>query len=159
MTPDDAISLFAELSLGLAGFAGVGSAFAGRSREFLPMERSRLISVVWLSACVLAGSLAFVSVSFVSESASLRASAAASMIATLAMILVMIPPLVRAGSESNARSEKWVLPFSIGLTIVSALLYAFITWSPTSFGLLAATFSLQLFHSLWLFVRLLTRGN
>jgi len=34
MTPDDAISLFAELSLGLAGFAGVGSAFAGRTREF-----------------------------------------------------------------------------------------------------------------------------
>jgi hypothetical protein len=159
MTPDDAISLFAELSLGLAGFAGVGSAFAGRTREFRPLERLRLLSVVWISASVLAGSLAFVSVSFVSESASLRASAATSMLAMLVMLRVVVPPLVRAASDSNAQTEKWVPPVSVGLGIVSALLYAFITWSPTSFGLLAATFSLQLLHSLWLFVRLLTRAN
>ena len=87
MTPSDAISLFAELSLGLAGFAGVGAAFAGRNREFLPMERSRLLSIVGLAASVLAGSLAYISVSFESESASLRASAAASLV-----VKAMIPP-------------------------------------------------------------------
>ena len=159
MTPDDAISLFAELSLGLAGFAGVGAAFAGRSREFLPMERSRLLSVVSLSASVLAGSLAYVSVSFASESASLRASAATSLAASLGMMLLIVPPLVRARSRSSAESERWVFPMSIGLLVVAILLYAFNTWSPTSFSLLAAAFSLQLLHALWLFVRLLTRVN
>jgi hypothetical protein len=159
MTPDDAISLFAELSLGLAGFAGVGAAFAGRSREFLPMERSRLLSVVSLSASVLAGSLAYVSVSFASESASLRASAATSLAASLGMLLLIVPPLIRARSRSSTESERWVLPASIGLLVVAAVLYAFNTWSPTSFSLLAAAFSLQLLHALWLFVRLLTRVN
>jgi hypothetical protein len=159
MTPDDAISLFAELSLGLAGFAGVGAAFAGRSREFLPLERMRLISVVSLSASVLAGSLAYVTVSFASESASLRASAATSLAASLGMLFLIGPPLIRARSRSSAESERWVLPASIGLLLVATLLYAFSTWIPTSFGLLAAAFSLQLLHALWLFVRLLTRVN
>ena len=159
MTPDDAISLFAELSLGLAGFAGVGAAFAGRSREFLPMERSRLLSVVSLSASVLAGSLAYVSVSFASESASLRASAATSLAVSLGMLLLIVPRLIRARRRSSAESEMWVLPASIGLLVVAILLYAFNTWSPTSFSLLAAAFSLQLLHALWLFVRLLTRVN
>ena len=159
MTPDEAISLFSELSLGLAGFAGVGSAFAGRNREFRPIERLRLLSVVWIAASVLAGSLAYVSVSFMSESISLRASAATSMIVMAGAVLLVVPPLVRAASDGNARSEKWVLPVSAGLAIASALMYAFITLNPTSFGLLAATFSLQLLHSLWLFVRLLTRAN
>ena len=159
MTPDDAISLFAELSLGLAGFAGVGAAFAGRNREFRPMERSRLLSVVSLSASVLAGSLAYVSVSFASESASLRASAATSLAASLGMLLLIVPPLIRARSRSSTESERWVLPASIGLLVVAALLYAFNTWIPTSFSLLAAAFSLQLLHALWLFVRLLTRVN
>ncbi len=159
MTPDDAISLFAELSLGLAGFAGVGAAFAGRSRDFLPMERSRLLSVVSLSASVLAGSLAYVSVSFASESASLRASAATSLAVSLGMLLLIVPRLIRARRRSSAESEMWVLPASIGLLVVAILLYAFNTWSPTSFSLLAAAFSLQLLHALWLFVRLLTRVN
>jgi hypothetical protein len=43
--------------------------------------------------------------------------------------------------------------------IVAILLYALTTWIPTSFSLLAAAFSLQLLHALWLFVRLLTRVN
>ena len=159
MTPDDAISLFAELSLGLAGFAGVGAAFAGRSREFLPLERMRLISVVSLSASVLAGSLAYVTVSFASESASLRASAATSLAASLGMLFLIGPPLIRARRRSSAESEMWVLPASIVLLVVAILLYAFNTWSPTSFSLLAAAFSLQLLHALWLFVRLLTRVN
>ena len=159
MTPDEAISLFAELSLGLAGFAGVGSAFAGRNREFRPIERLRLLSVVWISASVLAGSLAYVSVSFMSESASLRASAATSMIVMAGAVVLVVPPLVRAARDGNARSERWVLPVSAGLAIAGTLMYAFITWNPMSFGLLAATFSLQLLHSLWLFVRLLTRAN
>jgi hypothetical protein len=119
MTPDDAISLFAELSLGLAGFAGVGAAFAGRSREFLPLERMRLISVVSLSASVLAGSLAYVTVSFASESASLRASAATSLAASLGMLFLIGPPLIRARSRSSAESERWVLPASIGLLLVA----------------------------------------
>ena len=159
MSPDDAISLFAELSLGLAGFAGVGAAFAGRSREFLPMERSRLVSVVWLAASVLAGSLAYISVSFEFESASLRASAATSLVASLGMWLVLIPGVFRNRRGSSAETEVWALPVSIGLLVVATLLYASIAWSPTSFSLLAAAFSLQLLHSLWLFVRLLTRVN
>lgn len=159
MTPSDAISLFAELSLGLAGFAGVGAAFAGRNREFLPMERSRLLSIVGLAASVLAGSLAYISVSFESESASLRASAAASLVVSLGMWLLLMPGVFRARRGSNAATEKLVFPVSVGLLLVATVLYTSITWRPTSFSLLAATFSLQLLHSLWLFVRLLTRAD
>ena len=159
MSPDDAASLFAELALGLAGFAGVGAAFVGRSREFLPMERTRLISVVWLSSSVLAGALVFVSVSFVSASDSLRAAASISMIATLGLLLVIVPPLARARRESNSQTESWVFPVSVALGIFGCFLYGLITLTNASFGLLSLTFTLQLFHALWLFVRLLTRAN
>jgi len=159
MTPDDAVSLFAELSLGLAGFAGVGAAFVGRSREFLPLERTRLLSVVWLSASVFAGSVVFVSVSFLSAPDGLRAAAATSMVSTIGMLLVIVPTVVRARGQANAQTESWVLPVSIGLGILGAFLYALITLNDGSFGLLSLTFSLQLIHSLWLFVRLLTRAN
>lgn len=55
----DVLSLYAELALALAGFAGVTSAFAGRDRAFKPTERSRVEAVLMNSAAALAGCLAF----------------------------------------------------------------------------------------------------
>jgi branched-subunit amino acid ABC-type transport system permease component len=55
----DAVELYAELSLALAGFAGVVTAFAGRERAFRPSERMRLVGIVVLSASVLGGCLAY----------------------------------------------------------------------------------------------------
>lgn len=53
----DVLSLYAELSLGLAGFVGVVSAFSGRDRVFQPIEKVRVMHVLGCAGSVLAGRL------------------------------------------------------------------------------------------------------
>ena len=143
----DAVELYAELSLALAGFAGVASAFAGRERSFRPIERMRLVGVVALSASVLGGCLAFLAASIAllpSDQAETLAGLAS--LALLSPLFWVIPRLWVRAREPDSNVDSW------SLYLVTLLGFG-AGWQ------LAFSFGLQLLQGLWLFFLLLTRQN
>jgi hypothetical protein len=156
----DAVELYSELSLALAGFAGVVTAFAGRERAFRPIERMRLIGIVVLSASVLGGCLAYVCASIAGLSGG-RAESAAGMVGLLLIspLFRLLPELWRRSRDADATVDPWSLYLVTGLfTLQVPLLSA----AALGFGngwQLAMSFSLQLLQGLWLFFLLLTRQN
>jgi hypothetical protein len=99
----EAVELYAELSLALAGFAGVASAFAGRERTFRPVERLRLVGVVVLSASVLGGCLTYVTASIALLSASHIESAAGLVSLVLISPLFLLMPRLGRDHETPTR--------------------------------------------------------
>lgn len=83
----DAVELYAELSLTLAG---VVAAFAGRERAFRPIERMRLVGMLVLSASVLGGCLA---------------TRAVVLTAAASRALVILPPNYVSELESGAHQS------------------------------------------------------
>jgi hypothetical protein len=154
-------SIYAELSLVLAGFVGVVSAFAGRTREYRPVELIRLTTVLGCAGAVLAGCLVF----FASAAGgfSVDQSLSASGAASCALVAVVLLPLTqearRRSHEPDSTTERWVLIVVPGLNFLVAALYAYAIIAERSLFLLIGGFSIQLLLGLWIFSRLLMRQN
>lgn len=156
----DSIALYAELALALAGFAGVVSAFAGRERQFRPVERLRLEGLMSLSGTVLAGCLAYIvaSLAGIAEASVLVITAIVCLIPTCAIGL-LVPELWRRSKDADATVAQWSLYLVSALMLVDLLLFGSAIFVPGSAWMIALGFSLLLLHGLWLFVLLLTRAN
>jgi hypothetical protein len=157
----DSVTLFAELALGLAGFAGVVSAFSGRERSFRPAERLRLIALMVLSGIVLAGCLIYVtlSVAGVSDSFSRQATAIVCALGTAVVAATLLPELWRRYQDADASVARSSFYMATSLIIGSLSLYIIATTSYGVAWMIALGFTLQLLHGLWMFVLLLTRQN
>ena len=156
----DAVELYAELSLALAGFAGVVTAFAGRERKFRPIERMRLVGIVVLSGSVLGGCLAYVSASIAGLSERQVESAAGIVgLLVISPLFRLLPRLWTRSRDADATVESWSL-FLVTTSFV--LQIPLLSTAALGFGSgwqLALAFSLQLLQGLWLFFLLLTREN
>lgn len=157
---EGAVELYAELSLALAGFAGVASAFAGRERAFRPIERMRLVGVVVLSASVLGGCLTFLAASIaLLTPVQAEALTGLASLALLAPLFWVIPRLWIRARDPDANVDSWSLYLVTSLTAVETLL---LSTTGLGFGAgwqLALSFGFQLLQGLWLFFLLLTRQN
>ena len=156
----EAVDLYAELSLALAGFAGVASAFAGRERAFRPIERMRLVGVVTLSASVLGGCLAYLA-----ASVALLSSGQAEIVASLVSLVLLsplfwlLPRLWRRARDADSNVDSWSLYLVTVLVIAETLLLSSVGLGFGAGWPLALSFGLQLLQGLWLFFLLLTRQN
>ena len=161
MNFEDSIGLYAELALALAGFAGIVSAFAGRERQFRPVERLRLDGLMMLSGTVLAGCLAYIvgSVAGIAESSVLVITAMVCLIPTAAIALFMFPELWRRSKDADATVAQWSLYLVSALILADLTLFGAAIFVPGSAWMIALGFSLLLLHGLWMFVLLLTRAN
>ena len=161
LSPEEMFPLYAELALGLAGFAGVVSAFAGRDREFRPTERVRFLGVVLASATVLAGTFVFFagSAGGYDDSISLRLSGAICLAISFSMGAPLPLTSWRAGKDPDSTTELWSLYVSLGTFIALWSLYSAAAVTQSGYVALVSGFSIQLLHGLWMFVRVLTRAN
>ena len=161
MSPEELFSLYAELSLGLAGFAGVVSAFAGRDRTFRPTERVRFLAVVIASGSVLSGCFTFFAA--IAGGLSLSTSYRLTGVVCLAFTLVsFVPNFVaawRAAKDPDSTTEYWSLYVSAGAYVAICSVYLAALLTGYGFACLVVGFSIQLLHGLWMFVRVLTRAN
>jgi hypothetical protein len=160
VNPDDVFALFAELSMALAGFAGVASAFSGREKDFGLLDQGRIRAIVGLAAIVLLGCLAFLSISLadLSVEQATRGAALASLAACVPLYAWVLVPADRDLRQPSSQAEPWVIHLSTILVCVATLSYGCVALFPTSLWLLGGTFSLQIAHALWMFLRLLTRA-
>lgn len=157
----DAIELLAELSLALAGFAGVASAFSGRERRFQPVERLRLVGVVGLSASAFGGCLAYISAALagLSESSVQALAALVNLVLLTPLLLHAVPELWRRSGDADANVDSYsLLLVNVLFSSEAILLVATVFGFGTGWQLVLA-FCLQLLHGLWLFFLLLTREN
>jgi hypothetical protein len=157
----DTVSVYAELSLGLAGFSGVAAAFSGRDREFRPTEHVRLQSVLMNAGSVLLGCFAFYAASAtdVRHVSPVVAAALASLAVTLYYTLTVVPNAWRGLSDPESTSSRAILSVFTGLVVAEVLSYGGSVFLGGSPALLVAGFSIQLAFGLWTFARLLTRAN
>jgi hypothetical protein len=161
LSPEEIFPLYAELSLALAGFTGVVSAFAGRDRRFRPTERVRFLAVVSASACVLAGCFTVFATSAggYDLAVSLRLSGAVCLVISLASGLPLFVTSWRAAGDPDSTTEMWSLYVSLVTFILLWTLYASSVVTEKAFVALVTGFSIHLLHGLWMFVRVLTRAN
>lgn len=156
----DAVELYAELSLALAGFAGVVTAFAGREREFRPIERMRLVGIVVLSGSVLGGCLAYVCASIAGlPEGRVESAAGITGLLLISPLSRLLPQLWRRSRDSDATVDPWSLYL---VTVLFVFQVPLLSAAALGFGSgwqLALSFSLQLLQGLWLFFLLLTRQN
>jgi hypothetical protein len=159
LSTSETIALFTEVSVALTGFAGVASAFVTRDRELTPLDRVRMHSVIALSSSVLVGCLAFITAEFAegAVSASVRWAGVAGFIASLIFLVVYFPKGRRAEVERGISLRQSVALQSASVLVLTILLYACVVARPNQQVWLAAAFSLQLLHCIWMFVRLLGR--
>jgi hypothetical protein len=154
-------SLYAELSMALAGFVGVVSAFSGRNRLFQPIERVRLHTVLGCSGSVLAGCFAYLSAS-AGEHLSAQSLAVAGVAAFAVTAIVQFPAtvkVIRHFRDPDSTTEGWVITFVPGVHLLALGLLASAVFTSSAFLLLVSAFSIQLLLGLWVFARLLTRPN
>ena len=161
LSPEEMFPLYAELALGLAGFAGVVSAFTGRDREFRPTERVRFLAVVLASATVLVGTFAFFAASAggCDHPIALKLAGTLSLAISLAMGAPLFATSWRAGKDPDSTTEMWSLYLSAGTFVTLWMLYAAAAVTEIGYVALVSGFSVQLLHGLWMFVRVLTRAN
>jgi len=160
-SPEDTIALFAELSLVLAGFVGVVSAFSGRERRFRPTELIRLTHVLSCAATILAGSLAFFTSSAGGFSIAQSLTMAGAVSCAVAAVL-LLPLTMRAwqsGKDPDSTSERWILIAIPVANLSVVLLFGLVTVVENGLFPLIGGFSTQLLIGLWIFARLLTRPN
>ena len=161
MSFPEILSLFAELSIGLAGFGGVASAFSGRERTFSQMESVRLRSLLLSAASVFVGCLGFYCASIVGieEVRSTSVAAICSLPLTSFFAATIVPPSWRSAYDPNTTTEKaHVVVFTI-MTLAMIVAYLGTVVSGGSQAMLLVGFSVQLTFGLWMFERLLTRVN
>ncbi len=157
----DLFSLYAELSIAIAGFSGITAAFAGRERMFRPVERTRLLAVLFASSSVLAGCLAYFSASSLGmgESGSTSVGAGVSIILTIPVLVFLVPSGWRHFKDPDSTTEMWVLFLVTLISLILLSLYGVAAAQRGGASLLVTGFSIQLMFGLWMFVRLLTRPN
>ena len=156
----DAVELYAELSLALAGFAGVVTAFTGRERAFRPIERMRLVGILVLSASVLGGCLAYVSASIAGlPEGGMESAAGIVGLVLISPLFRMLPELWRRARDADATVDPWSLYLVTALFMIEVPLLLAAALGFGSGWQLAVSFSLQLLQGLWLFFLLLTRQN
>ena len=158
LSSSEIFALFAELSVGLIGFAGVAAAISGRDRKLTQLGQFRLSGIVVLSTTVLAGCLAFfyVSSSGTGPQDSFRGAALTSLVFVLAYAGRTAPAALRTARNAGSFSAAWAIyaglisiAIQIGLLLMAAL-------QPTDPSAVIAAFSIQLLHAIWTFWRLLT---
>ena len=153
--------LFAELSIALAGFSGVASAFGGRNREFSPIEKSRLDAMFQFSGASLGASLLVLTLAEAGmpESKVFSSVCALSGAAILAIACRQLPrviPLYQDGESTTSRGFlTFAIPYLFGLSIFYfwAAIYDQSSWP------LFAGISSQLLWGLWMFARFLLRAQ
>lgn len=160
-SPPEIYSLLAEVAIGLAGFTGVASAFAGRERNFRPMERARLQAVLLGSSSALAGCLALYSATSLGLSYATGAAIAGGVgiVLTLPVLAVLVPSGIRHRQDPDSTTEKWVIFSVVGYSLCVLIILGAVVLRSGPPDLLVLGFSLQLLFGLWMFVRLLTRPN
>jgi len=159
MSSNDAIALFAEISVALAGLAGVAAALSGRDRSYGLLDRGRIRAIVGLPTVVLAGCFVFtiVLVGDPSEVPATRAAAVTSLVACVPLYIWIVIPAVRALGQPNSDADTWVIYLSTFLVALATVLYACAALYARSPSVLICSFSIQILHAIWMFLRLLTR--
>lgn len=161
MNFEDSITLYAELALALAGFAGIVSAFVGRERQFRPIERLRLGGLMSLSATVLAGCMTYIvcAVAGIAEASALTTTAVVCLIPTGAIVLVRLPEIWRRSNDADTTVNEWSLYLVSALMLAEVLLFGAAVFVPGSAWMIALGFSLLLLHALWMFLLLLIKTD
>ncbi len=161
MTPADLFPLYSELALGLLGFVGVVSAFAGRDRVFMPTERIRFLGVVMASVVVLVGCFSFFAAQAagMDEGMSLRLAGVGPLLISLAELGILMPATVRAARDPESTTEPWSLAVSFSVLATNIVLGGAAIAAIASYACLVLGFSITLLHGIWMFVRVLTRRN
>jgi len=161
VSPEDAFVVIAELSLALAGFTGVVSAFGGRAREFNDVEQMRLGMILLNSGGALAGCLLL----FVVSAGGLPATTAYTTVG-ISMVLIRVATFFRInrgilGSLRDPNTTISKNTYILGLAwnlLVLGLYVAAVVLGGEAWPLLAGL-SLQLIFGLMVFARLLTSPN
>jgi hypothetical protein len=157
----DTFALFAELSLGLAGFAGVAAAFGGRHRSYRPGDENRLVGLFVSAGVTLAGCVAIltlIATDMAVHNAFLLVSAL--LFAVSGMVTLKRVPLnYRLAQDAEASIEPWAAHLASLHFAALLLLYGGNLWLGGRAWPLIGGFSLQLLFGLWLFTRLLTRST
>lgn len=153
--------LFAELSLALAGFSGVASAFGGRNREFSPIERGRLDAIFLFSGASLAVSLLVLTLADagLSDARAYSIACAASGILILGIFCRQVPMVLKLRRDGESTTSRAFIAFAFVylLALPGAYFWAAI-FEQASWPLFAGISS-QLLYGLWMFARLLVRSH
>jgi hypothetical protein len=151
----------AELGLGLAGFAGVGSAFGGRSRDYGRIDLIRLMVLFLSAGSVVAGSLAILTLGSYGLNDATNYSIVSAVLASILGIAGM--PLLLAAyrtvKDPQIVAPIWVFIFGIAYLVIIEALYVHNLFRGGESGPLIAAFSLSLVYGLWMFTRLMVRHN
>jgi hypothetical protein len=160
MDPHSTFALIAELSLGLAGFAGVAAAFGGRDRSYAPVEISRLRVLFTHAFLALATSLFAIGLLFATntETACLWASVAGVLSQTPTSAYFV--HVVYKHTANKETTPGWrAFFFSATAMLAMPLLFATSIAMGGSSALLIFALSTQLLYGLWIFMRLLIHRN
>lgn len=153
--------LFAELSIALAGFSGVASAFGGRGREFSRIEKTRIDAIFQFSSTSLAASLLVLTLSDAGVSPDIVYSIACAVSGVLIFLIFtrQFPKVLELyrNAESTTSSSFLVFTFSYLLGLSAAYFWAAI-FVQASWPLFAGLSS-QLIFGLWMFARFLLRAR
>jgi hypothetical protein len=157
----DVLSLYAEISIAIAGFTGVSASFAGRDRMFRPTERTRLHAVLLNSSSVFGGCLGYYSASSAGLSVTTACAVAAtvSFLLTVPLIVFVIPAGWRHHKDPDSTTETWFLYVVTVYGLSLLVLYSIAATQVSGQHVLVIAFSLQMLFALWMFFRLLTRPN
>jgi len=151
----------AELGLGLAGFAGVGSAFGGRSRDYGTIDLIRLMVLFLSAGSVVAGSLGiFTLASYGLDEATIYSIVSIALALLLGIVGVpLMLAAYRTVKDPNVVAPTWVFVVGIVYLITVEVLYLRNSFGDAEPGPLIAAFSLSLVYGLWMFTRLMVRHN
>jgi len=156
-----AFELFAELGVGLAGFAGVVTAFSGRARVYDSTDKNRLLVLFICAGSVVAGSLAVIAL----LALGLKEATTYLVVSATLFFLFSAAAVPRLSTVwRNSRDPKILTPFRIfvaatAFVIVVDTLLVTNLFKGGKAGPLIAAFSLLLSYGLLVFTRLPTRTN
>ena len=160
MENSQAFTLFPELALALAGFAGIAATFGGKNRTYDPAEKERLIGLFVISASTIAISvltIALFSAGLIAATVYFWASCFA--LLTQIRMVLLFSKVIRFISDPSASTTLKVTVFLFTPIVTSWVLFIgnVIVWQQEWPLIVALT--LQLLGGLFLFLRLLTTRN
>jgi hypothetical protein len=155
--PQATFTLTAEVAIGLAGFAGVATAFGGRDRAYEKIEIARLRSLFSHAFLALAISLLVISLrSFgLDETDSYFWSSSLGALIQAPLTCYFSVFVWRFAIEPTASTSWGGVAITICSTSACFLLLSAIAIQGGSLGLLVSGLSTQLLFGLWVFTRLL----
>lgn len=156
----DSFGLLAELAIALAGFAGVSAAFAGRSRSYELLERTRVLALFVNSGAMLAGCGVAHSLLLAGAppDTTFRLASLATAMVLIAFALPAVLRVYRAAQAPDSTVETWAVYLTTGYLLLSMLVLAANVWMGTA-HLLVGTLWILLVYGLWMFSRLLTLSD